>query len=470
MSVWNISERKDQVMSTDVLVAGSGCAALYYVLKMPRNVKITLITKSDFESSDSFLAQGGICMMRDEQDYDSYFEDTMKAGHYENDRESVDIMIRSSQEVIHSLIDCGVEFARDEKGQLEFTREGCHSSKRILFHEDVTGKEITRHLLEQVKKLPNVEMYEYTTLVDILCQENVCYGAIIRRQDGTLQKVVCDYTVMATGGIGGLYRYSTNFRHLTGDALAISLKHGVALENINYVQIHPTTFYTGRDEDKCFLISESARGEGAKLYDKYMRRFTNELLPRDVLTEKIRQQMEKDGTLYVWEDLGKISREELYRHFPNIVRHCREEGYNPEIECIPVVPAQHYFMGGVKVNHESATSMNRLYAIGETACNGVHGRNRLASNSLLEAMVFAGRAAEDTVRHGLGCEKNMELIESADLGRYQDAEALAAEYAALVEREIDRVSGGKNISGVEYRKIDEAAESEMNHPVKKAVQ
>ena len=274
-------------MNTDVLIVGSGCSGLYCALKLPRDIRITLITKSDLESNDSFLAQGGMCMLKEQSDFDSFFEDTLKAGHYENDKESVGIMINSSPEVVKDLVSYGADFARNDDGSLAYTREGAHSHNRIIFHEDVTGKEITSTLLAQVKKLSNVTLMEYTTMVDIIERDNKCYGAIIRKQDGTLEKVTAAYTVMACGGVGGLYRFSTNFRHLTGDSLAIAKKHGIELKNPDYVQIHPTTFYTKKHEDRSFLISESVRGEGAKLLDKNMNRFVDELLPRDVLTGKI---------------------------------------------------------------------------------------------------------------------------------------------------------------------------------------
>lgn len=382
-------------MVTDVLIAGTGCSGLYCALKLPRDKQVLMITKSDLESNDSFLAQGGMCMWKAPEDYDSYFEDTMKAGHYENDRKSVEIMIKSSPDVVNELISYGVEFERDENGNLAFTREGAHSDKRIVFHKDITGREITSKLLARVKELPNVTLMEYTTIVDIVEKDGVCAGAVIELKDGSTVTVDAKYVVLATGGIGGLYKHSTNFRHLTGDALEIAKKHGVELKNLDYVQIHPTTLYSENSEERSFLISESVRGEGAKLYDKNMNRFTDELLPRDVLTEKIYEQMEKDHTEFVWEDLRTIPREELEHHFPNIVEHCRKMGYDVFTECIPVVPAQHYFMGGIKVNYESCTSMKNLYAVGETACNGVHGKNRLASNSLLESLVFAKRAAVD---------------------------------------------------------------------------
>lgn len=388
-------------MNTDVLIIGSGCSGLYCALQLPKERTITIITKEDLESSDSFLAQGGICMLRNDADYEDYFEDTMRAGHYENDKRSVDIMIRSSQDVIKDLLGYGVDFQRDKKGALAFTKEGAHSEKRILFHEDITGKEITSKLLAQVKKRSNITLVEYTTMVDILEKDNHCYGAVVRKKDSDeVATIFADYTIFATGGVGGLYKHSTNFRHLTGDALAVAIRHKVDLKNVNYVQIHPTTFYTENKEDRSFLISESVRGEGAKLLDKNGKRFVNELLPRDVVTEAIHQQMEKDHTEHVWEDLRTIPVEEIKAHFPNIMQYCKEKGFDVTKECIPVVPAQHYFMGGIKVNYSSKTSMNHLYAVGETACNGVHGKNRLASNSLLESLVFAKRAATDmTIRY-----------------------------------------------------------------------
>lgn len=439
-------------MKTEVLIVGSGCSGLYCALQLPRDKEITLITKADLESNDSYLAQGGICMLKDDEDYDSYFEDTMKAGHYENDRESVDIMIRSSQDVVQDLLEYGVRFHRDENGELDFTREGAHSDKRILFHEDITGKEITSKLLAQVKKLPNVKLMEYTTMEDLITKDNTCYGAVVRKKDGMLETIQADCTVLATGGIGGIYRHSTNFRHLTGDALAIAIRHGIELQNINYVQIHPTTFYSKDDKTRSFLISESVRGEGAKLYGKNMERFANELLPRDLLSQKIHEQMEKDGTEHVWEDLRPIPHDVLENHFPNIVEHCREAGYDVFKECIPVVPAQHYFMGGIKVDHESRTTMNQLYAVGETACNGVHGKNRLASNSLLESLVFSKRAAQDLVEHYSEFKGNDEVVANTDLKKYENRETMEKENIRLVAAAIEKANGGTPMNS-EYRHV-----------------
>ena len=423
-------------METDILIAGCGCSGLYCALHLPSDRQVTVITKADEESNDSFLAQGGMCMLTGEEDYDAYFEDTLAAGHYENDRASVEIMIRSSQDVVEDLVSWGVDFQRDEQGQLMYTREGAHSKSRIVFHEDITGKEITSHLLMEAKKRPNITILEYTTLLDIICSDGICYGAVIRRADGTLEKVAADNVVLATGGVGGVYFHSTNFRHLTGDAIAMALRHNVALKDITYVQIHPTTLYVKEKETRSFLISESMRGEGAKLYDKNGNRFVDELLPRDVLTQKIQEQMQKDGTDYVWEDLRQIPSEELDSHFPNIIEHCRQMGYDVYNECIPVVPAQHYFMGGIRVDHESRTSMPNLYAVGETACNGVHGKNRLASNSLLESLVFAKRAAQDMAKESgrRDAKAQQAALAQVSLEDYRDGNRLEEEYRVAVQK------------------------------------
>ena len=390
-NIKNVSNSKENNLQADVVIVGTGVGGCFSALNLSEDLSIIMITKSDLESSDSFLAQGGICVLHDDDDYDSYFEDTMRAGHYENRKESVDIMIRGSQDVIHDLIGYGVDFAKED-GKLLYTREGAHSRPRILFHEDITGKEITSKLLAQVKTRKNIQIMEYTTMTDILISKGSCAGIEAETSDHKKIYIHADQTIFASGGIGGRYQHSTNFPHLTGDALDISKKHGIRLEHLDYVQIHPTTLYS-KKAGRRFLISESVRGEGALLYDKNGNRFVDELLPRDVVTKAIQEQMKKDGTEHVWLSLEKIPKETILNHFPNIYQHCLEEGYDATKEWIPVVPAQHYFMGGIWVDSDSHTSMPNLYAVGETSCNGVHGKNRLASNSLLESLVFAKRAA-----------------------------------------------------------------------------
>ncbi len=458
-SVGRFGVKMFESTKTDVLIVGSGCSALYFAMRLPQDINAVLITKSDFESSDSFLAQGGICMLNGEDDFESFFEDTLKAGHYENDEKSVEIMIRSSLHVIENLIEYGVDFERDEDGRLCFTREGCHSNHRILYHKDITGEEITKKLLSQVKKLRNIRMYEYTALLDIVSENNTCFGGIIKNCEGTLLSIEAKNTVLATGGIGGLYAHSTNFPHLTGDAIAIALNHGIELRDINYVQVHPTTFFSEKPGDRSFLISESARGEGAKLYDRDHKRFTDELLPRDLLTADIRDKMKEERSDFVWEDLRRIGCNKLKRRFPNIMEYCLNRGYDPTQECIPVVPAQHYLMGGIKTDHSGLTSMKRLYAVGETACNGVHGKNRLASNSLLEAMVFAGRAADAVARDNARLPHSLDLFSNIDFKMYMDYTSLTAKYAHKIQDAITCASGGSNLSGVPYKDFEKSGKS-----------
>lgn len=419
-------------LTTDIVIAGTGVGGLYCALNLPPDKDIIMITKATAEESDSFLAQGGICMLKNDDDYDSYFEDTMKAGHYENNKESVDIMIRSSRDIISDLIGYGVDFKRDEDGALAFTKEGAHSTPRICFHEDETGKEITSRLLRAVQSRNNIKIIENCRMIDLIETDGRCAGIVAQNENGTLTEIDARFTVLATGGVGGLFRNSTNYPHLTADALAVAMKHGVELENIDYIQIHPTTLFSHKPGRR-FLISESVRGEGAVLFNSHMERFVDELQPRDVVADAILRQMKKDGKPYVWLSMKPIPKEVILSHFPNIYRRCREEGYDVTRECIPVVPAQHYFMGGIKVNRYSKTTMDALYAVGETACNGVHGRNRLASNSLLESLVFAKRAA---VKMAETFNSHERLSPSVRLSAYKGCDK---DYKKTVLKEIERM-------------------------------
>ncbi|WOC31422.1 MULTISPECIES: L-aspartate oxidase [Caproicibacterium] len=418
----------------DVLLVGTGVSGLFCALHLPASMRVLLITKAELDESDSFLAQGGICVLRNDADYAAYFADTLRAGHYENRRDSVELMIRSSQHVIRELACFGVDFAR-RNGELLFTREGAHSAPRILYHDDCTGKEITQKLLAEAQKRPNLKILTHTTLVDLLCTGNRCRGAVLQTANGTLLPLYAADVVLATGGVGGVYEHSTNFPHLTGDALALALKHGVRLENPDYVQIHPTTLYSDKP-GRSFLISESVRGEGAVLLDKNGRRFTKELLPRDLLTQEIYRQMKKDKTRHVWLSMQTVHCPNPEKRFPTIWTRCLEEGINPRVDWIPVVPAQHYFMGGIQVNLSSRTTMEHLYAVGETACNGVHGANRLASNSLLESLVFAERAAADIRLHS-HADALAEPV-SVDWDAYRNLPQYFAEQIAAVQAEIAR--------------------------------
>ena len=395
----------------DVVIVGTGAAGLYCALNFPKRYTVLLLTKQKADECDSFLAQGGICMQHGEADYRSFFEDTMRAGHYENDAATVDLMIRSSNSIIRDLVRRGVRFSRDENGALRFTREGAHSRPRIAFHADITGKEITTKLLQAVRKLDNVQILEHVAMTDILTGERdgatVCAGVVavsvdednsVRPADelanaaegvhaGEPFKIHARHTLWATGGIGGVYDHSTNYPQLTGDACYIAQEHGIKMEHLDYVQIHPTGLFSPQP-GRTFLISESCRGEGAILLNAAGERFTDELQPRDVVAAAIREQMKQDGTEHEWLSFAPVERDVVTGHFANIRARCLEDGRDILDEPIPVTPTQHYFMGGVWVDKDGRTSMPELYAAGETACNGVHGKNRL-----LEALVWGRRAA-----------------------------------------------------------------------------
>lgn len=404
-------------MTCDVVIAGCGVAGLYAALNLPSDMRVVMLSKGAVDECDSMLAQGGICVLPEAADYDAFFEDTMRAGHYENRRESVDIMIRSSRSVINDLVALGTDFDRAEGGSLAFTREGAHSRPRIAFHADVTGKEITESLLAAVKRLPNVTVLEHVAAVDLIVDDHTCAGVIavpvtegasiatveeLRGEQGERDvrpegvgepfEIRARDVLLATGGIGGVYQHSTNFPQLTGDACFLANEYGVSQEHLDYVQIHPTGLYSEKP-GRTFLISESCRGEGAVLLNQAGERFTDELQPRDVVARAIQDQMRDEDAEYEWLSFDPVDREIVRTHFANIREHCKTEGRDILEEPIPVVPTQHYFMGGVWVDRDSATTMPHLYVAGEAACNGVHGRNRLASNSLLESLVFARRAA-----------------------------------------------------------------------------
>jgi len=417
---------------TDVIIVGTGAAGLFCALKLPENLAVWMITKDKIEISDSYLAQGGIATLKTPADYDDYFEDTVKAGHYKNQKDSVEVMIHSSPQIIQELIDYGVEFERTEEG-LSYTKEGGHSQSRILHHKDITGQEITSKLLSRVQQRKTIRINEYTTMIDIICENNICKGVIVQDQKKEVHAIYAKVVVFATGGIGGLFKHSTNYKYITGDALAIAINHNIELQDVNYIQIHPTALYSD-DVGRRFLISESVRGEGAILLNPKLERFVDELLPRDIVTAAIKEEMRKYGTPYVYLSMRHLDVQSIKTRFPNIYQHCLEEGYDLTTDLIPVTPAQHYFMGGIKVDLNGRTSMENLFAIGETSCNGVHGENRLGSNSLLESLVFAKRAA-DVIKENVPQIKCETVAVDLTYNQYDD---IQSKYKQLVFNEIKR--------------------------------
>ncbi|AQS03404.1 L-aspartate oxidase [Clostridium beijerinckii] len=376
----------------DVLIIGSGVSGLYCGLNLRKDLNVLIVCKDKITCSNTYLAQGGISVAKGVEDISLYIEDTLKAGRYKNDLEAVETLINESMVNVESLIEIGIAFDRNEDGSLNFTKEGAHSVNRIVHTKDNTGESTAKILIDKVKKRENISVYENTHFVDIIEKENNCIGAMLIREDEQIN-VYAKAVVLATGGIGGLFNNSTNQRILTGDGIASAIRHGIELKDMDYIQIHPTAFYEEGENKRKFLISESLRGEGGILTNIKGERFINELLPRDVVSEAVYNQIKETEVPYVNLDIRFLGKDYIINRFSTIYEECLKRGTDITKECIKVSPAQHFFMGGIKVDLDSKTSMKNLYAVGETSCTGVHGANRLASNSLLEGLVFSRRAA-----------------------------------------------------------------------------
>lgn len=376
---------------TDVLIVGTGVAGLYAALNIDKAYKVTMITKTKPEECNTYLAQGGISTARNVMDIPLFIEDTLKAGRYKNRVEAVRVLAEESIENINILKNFGMKF--DYNGdEIDYTREGAHSVNRIVHSTDETGKRVFEVLYAEVKKRENISIYENSELIDVIKYEDICCGGVVYYEGGVCA-IHAKYTILASGGIGGLFSNSTNRRTSTGDGLAIAINNNIDVENLGYIQFHPTALYEDKPCERRFLISESLRGEGAKLKNINNERFTDELLPRDVVSDKIWEEEAKTNSEFVYLDIKAMEKEFIKSRFPGIYNGCLERGVDITKGIIPVTPVQHYFMGGIKVDLKSETSLNKLYACGEVSCTGVHGANRLASNSLLEGLVFSRRAA-----------------------------------------------------------------------------
>ena len=401
----------------DVLIVGSGVAGLYASLNLRDDLEIIMVSKKSVNLCNSSLAQGGIAVARGKEDFQSFIEDTLKAGKYENNIDSVRVLVEESMDNINKLMDLGANFEKDENGVL-FTKEGAHEINRIVYHKDITGKHVEDILLENVKRRKNIKIIEECEMVDIYHRDNKCIGALFNKEGETLS-IYAKVVILATGGIGGLFKKSTNERIITGDSIGVAIRNNIEIKDLSYIQIHPTAFFSKKSEEKRFLISESVRGEGGKLLNCNGERFVDELLPRDIVSKKIYEEMKKTNSNNVFLDVSFMEKSFLQNRFPNIYNKCLEEGIDISKEPIPVAPAQHYFMGGIKVDLNGKTSMENLYAFGETSCTGVHGANRLASNSLLEALVFSRRGALEINSYIDDLELIIEERECEDLDKYR---------------------------------------------------
>ena len=422
--------------NVDVLIIGSGVSGLYSALNLDSNLDVLVVSKGKIDCTNTALAQGGISVARNKEDIPDFIEDTLKAGQYKNDLDAVKVLTSESIENVEQLVSLGLKLDLDENGNWDYTKEGAHCINRIVHTNDHTGEDVEKTLVKNVLTRKNITVYEDTFFVDIIEDDNKCIGAILLKDNEQIN-VFSKYVILACGGIGGLYKNSTSQRILKGDGLAAAIRHNVELKDINYIQIHPTAFYDETEDERRFLISESVRGEGGILRNVNGERFVNELLPRDVVSAAVFEQMKKTNTPYVLLDISFLDPDYIKNRFSLIYENCLAKGTDITKEPVKVSPAQHYFMGGIKVDTNSQTSLDRLFAVGETSCTGIHGANRLASNSLLEGLVFSKRAA-NVINNSID---NTELITKPVNTVDKTIEQIAAENKKLVVEAIKEKGG-----------------------------
>lgn len=387
------------VKQAEVIVIGAGIAGLFTAIRAAETDKVLLITKKSLLESNTRYAQGGIAAVISEKDSPEYHrQDTLIAGAGLCDPEAVNVLVHEGPEGVRDLIRMGTQFDL-ENGELALTKEGAHSQRRILHaNGDATGYEIVRALSDKALQHPNIEVWDDHFVIDLITQDGECYGVWVQKPDGSKVYVQGKATVLCTGGIGQLYRYTTNPVIATGDGIAIAYRAGAVIRDMEFIQFHPTALvYPGAPR---FLISEAVRGEGAVLRningERFMERYHHqlELAPRDIVARAIVSEIEKTNSTFVFLDFTHESEEKVKARFPTIYEFCLNYGLDLSSDWIPVAPAAHYMMGGVKTDLHGETSVKRLFACGEVSSTGVHGANRLASNSLSEAIVFGRRIVE----------------------------------------------------------------------------
>ena len=422
------------MIHADVLVIGSGISGLSYAIKISEKLpetKIVIVTKSDEDESNTKYAQGGLAVVTDfdNDNFQKHIDDTMRAGDGENKREIVEMVIKEGPARFQELIDWGTHFDKENDGDFKLGREGGHTENRIVHHKDMTGYEIERALLEKAKNSPNIEILDHHYVIDLITEHHVpgkeknydeisCYGAyILDEKSKSIQKITAKITLVATGGAGHVYKNTTNPKIATGDGIAFVHRARGKVTNMQYYQFHPTALFSKR-EGMLFLISEAVRGDGAKLKTKegkpFMQKYDEreELASRDIVARAIDNEMKISGDEYVGLDCRKMDERKYKEHFPNIYKKCLDEGIDPFKQLIPVVPACHYLMGGIEVDKDGLSSIKNLFAVGECTNSGLHGANRLASNSLLEGLVFGHNAAIKSIELLQKNEFNFEDLNS----------------------------------------------------------
>jgi L-aspartate oxidase len=381
-----------------VLIVGSGAAGLFCALKLQSQLRVLLITKKKITDCNSHLAQDGIAVVTDETDKSSFIADTLAAGQHENDIAAVNLLAERAIPVLSELGALGVPFSKTENGQFSYAKDCLHSKARIVQAGDETGRHLIETLEKHLRVRQNVTIWEDAVLLDILEYtrngQKACAGALVQKDD-KIKKVKCHQTVLACGGVGGLFRNTTNHATITGDAIAIAHHHGVEIRDLNRMQFHPTALYESDCAERRFLISGALRCEGARLLNPANEEFIEPQASRDVVTAAIRAQMKRFHSPYVYLDISARDRFFILERFPMIYKKCLSAGYEITFGPFPVSPAQHIFMGGISVDRRGRTSMAHLYAVGETSCTGAHGANCPSGNALLEALVYGAAAAED---------------------------------------------------------------------------
>lgn len=424
------------IKKSDFLVIGSGIAGMSFALKVANKGRVALICKTTLEEANTYFAQGGIASVTNTlvDNFEKHIEDTMIAGDWLSERMAVEKVIREAPAQIHELINWGVDFDKNEKGEFDLHREGGHSEFRILHHKDSTGAEIQDSLIKAVKKHPNIDIYENHFAIEILTQHHLgitvtrqtpdikCYGAyILNSETGKVDTFLSKFTLMATGGIGAVYQTTTNPLVATGDGIAMVYRAKGTVKDMEFVQFHPTAFYHPGDRPS-FLITEAMRGYGAVLRTmdgkEFMQKYDPRLslAPRDIVARAIDNEMKNRGDDHVYLDVTHKDPEETKAHFPTIYEKCLSLGIDITKDYIPVAPAAHYLCGGILVDLDGQSSIERLYAVGECSCTGLHGGNRLASNSLIEAVVYADAAARHSLSKLNDYEYNAQIPEWNDTG------------------------------------------------------